>query len=221
LGLRRGSGSGCDARHLLTGRSIRAESNYAGVIARAQCGPTRSPTRPRPASSPEPCASRRPGRARFFQHPPRRPTASAAPSVKRPDRARATAAERRNGRGRPMATTTSSLPQHPYRICLLSFDRGILLTEGFQATIGLPKAPPGHCPVRHSSIPQGLAFSAAILLHSFASPCGIHLSPQGEALTARSSASPAPTSSVGGIPFPATSNARKPPDGYSTQPVAF
>ena len=29
------------------------------------------------------------------------------------------------GAGRPMATTTSSLPQHPYRICLLSFDRAI------------------------------------------------------------------------------------------------
>jgi hypothetical protein len=78
---------------------------------------------------------------RVSSNTPARPPAPAAPRIKRPDRElqRPSAA---TGVGRPMATTTPSLPQHPYRICLLSFDRGIFLTEGFQAKDRLAKGPP-------------------------------------------------------------------------------
>ena len=50
---------------------------------------------------------------------------------------------------------------------LLSFDRGIFLTEGFQATIRLPKTPPGSLPREALFIPPDLACSAAILLLRF------------------------------------------------------
>ncbi len=105
--------------------------------------PTRSPNAASAASCPEPCASRRPGRAHFFQHPPRRPTASAAPGVKSPDRARATAAERRNGRG-PSNDNNDIEHLLQYTQCLLLlFNRDIFLTEGFQAKNRLPEVPPG------------------------------------------------------------------------------
>jgi hypothetical protein len=55
-------------------------------------------------------------------------------------------AERRNGRRPPTATAATSLRQDPYRICYCLSGWGIFLTEGFQATIGLPKPPRGHCP---------------------------------------------------------------------------
>jgi hypothetical protein len=108
---------------------------------RAQCGPTRPPQRSIPPRHAQNHALLADPTGRVSSNTPARPPASAAPRIKRPDRElqRPSAA---TGVGRPMATTTSSLPQHPYRICLLSFDRGIFLTEGFQANDRLPKGPP-------------------------------------------------------------------------------
>ena len=77
----------------------------------------------------------------FLPTPPRRPTAPAAPAQKRPNRARVTAAECRNGRGLPMATVASSVGQHTYHTSYYCSGWGIFLTEGFQATIRLPEVP--------------------------------------------------------------------------------
>jgi hypothetical protein len=73
----------------------------------------------------------------FLPNPPRHPTASAARAQKA-----------RTGAGRATATNTSSFHQHPYRICYYCSVGGIFLTEGFQATIRLPKGPPR--PSQHS-----------------------------------------------------------------------
>ena len=70
---------------------------YAVVGARAVRADAAPPTQHPAAPCPEPCASRRPDRARFFQHP-RAPPSARSPAHQKA-RSRATAAERRNGRG--------------------------------------------------------------------------------------------------------------------------
>jgi hypothetical protein len=115
---------------------------YAAVRGRAVRTDAVPPNRPPPASCRNHSLLADPAGRVSSKHPPRRPTASAAPAsngltereLQRPSAA--------TGAGRPMATTTSSLPQHPYRICYYRSVGGIFLTEGFQTTIRLPEVPP-------------------------------------------------------------------------------
>jgi hypothetical protein len=161
------------------------EAYYAGVRVGAQCGPTRSPTRLRPRVTPGPCASRR-RQGAFLPTPPRRPTRPQPQASKGPTERGLQWPSATTGAGRPTATTISSF--HQCRIASV-----IIAAVGtyFQQTAfsqkQAAKGPPPRvtAPVRRFSIPQGLAFGAAILLRRVASTCGIHLSPRGEALTAR------------------------------------
>ena len=114
---------------------------YAGVRARAVRADA-VPQRGLPRVMPGTMRFSQTRQGAFLPTPPRRPTASAAPGVKRPDRARATAAERRNGRGPSNGNNDIELPSTSILHLLLLFARGIFLTEGFQATIRLPEVPP-------------------------------------------------------------------------------
>jgi hypothetical protein len=163
---------------LSTGRSIRAWSILCRAERARSAGRRGPPTRPPPASCSEPCASRRLGRVLSSNTPratPQRPQPrgqNARPSASYSGRAPQRA-------GRPTATTTSSFHQHPYHIYYYLFGWGIFWRDGFSANNRLPKPPRGHCPVRRFSIPQDLAFSAAILLRGFATASGVHLPPVG------------------------------------------
>jgi hypothetical protein len=125
----------------LTGLSAR-RTYYAGVIARAmRADAVPNAASPRVTPRTMRFSQTRQG-ARFFQHPRAarqrpQPRASKGPTERELQRPSAA-----TGAGRPMATTTSSLPQHPYRICYYHPIGGIFSTEGFQTTIRLPEVPP-------------------------------------------------------------------------------
>ena len=109
---------------------------YAGVRVGAQCGPTRSPTRPPPASCPELSLLADPA-GRISSNTPR-----AAPQRPRAQKARPSASYKRPNAATGAATTTSSFHQNSYHICYYRSIGGIFLTEGFQALIRLPEVPP-------------------------------------------------------------------------------
>jgi len=111
-------------------------AHYAGVKWRTQCGPTRSPTRPRPRVTAGPCASRR-RQGAFLPNTPR-----AAPQRPRAQKARPSASYKRPNAATGAATTTSSFHQNSYHICYYRSIGAIFLTAGFQATIRLPEVPP-------------------------------------------------------------------------------
>jgi hypothetical protein len=83
---------------------------------------------------------------RVSSNTPAPPHPSAASGVKRPDRARATVAERHNGRGPTNRDNNIELPSMPHRVCYYCRGRDIFSTDGFQPKTGCQRPPPpGHC----------------------------------------------------------------------------
>jgi hypothetical protein len=84
-------------------------------------------------------------------------------------------AERHHGRGPPTPPVASTFGQHTYRTSYYRSIRGIFLTEGFQATIRLPKVPPPR------PLPGGQTFivcSCSGWLNASRNPTVVHREPK-------------------------------------------
>jgi hypothetical protein len=161
LGLRRGSGSGCDARHLLTGRSIRAESILCRCDSARTMRADAVPNAASPRVKPRTMRFSQTRQGAFLPTPPAPPH-----SVRSPERQKARPSESYSGRAPQRAGPTNGNndiepPSTSISYMFIIVRSGHIFNRGLSGDNWATKGPP---PLKCIESIRGVGVSASTTL---------------------------------------------------------